>query len=167
MTICCISFDLCKSIREQIWPYHKKWTRSTQCHHVVVLEYSMLYTKFQCPRPLGAEEGHFWRVLPYMGLEAILIMWPWTFKHIFIPTSHGRSIGNLASIGLSGFVLGNEVWKCRIRVSVNGLDLGLSSTHIFDYMYQHSPHRLQQFLGKLQLKHFHIQKQIGPILTLM
>ena len=34
MTICCISFDPYRSIREQIWPYHKKWTRSTQCHHL-------------------------------------------------------------------------------------------------------------------------------------
>ena len=34
MTICCISFDPCRSISEQIWPYHKKWTRSTQRHHL-------------------------------------------------------------------------------------------------------------------------------------
>ena len=165
MTICCITFDPCRSLREQIWPYHKKWT-STQCHHLVVLEYSMLYTKFQCHRPLGSEEGHFWRFLPYVGLEAILVIWPWTFKQIFIPTSHGGAIGNLASNGLSVF-LGKEVWKCRIWVSMKGLDLGLSCTHIFDYMYQLSPHRLQQFLGNLQLKHFPYKEQKGPILTLM
>ena len=33
-----------------------------------------------------------------------------------------------------------------------------SCTHLFDYMYNNSPQRLQQFLGHLQLKHFSIQK---------
>ena len=36
-----------------------------------------------------------------MDLEAILVMSPWTFEQIFIPTYHGGSIGNLASNGLS------------------------------------------------------------------
>ena len=34
-----------------------------------------------------------------------------------------------------------------------------SYTHLFDYMYQLSPHRLKKFLGNLQFKHFPIQKQ--------
>ena len=171
MTICCISFDPCRSIREQIWPYHKKWTRSTQCHHLnqfgstwlldVLYQVSMSSASWFRRRTFS-----FWRFLSYMGLEAVLVMWPWTFEQIFNPTSHEGFIGNLASNGLSGF-WGKEVWKCRIWMSVNGLDLGLSCTHIFDYMYQLSPHRLQQFLGNLQHKHFSIQKQKGPILILM
>ena len=44
---------------------------------------------------------------------------------------------------------------------MNGLDLGLSCSHIFDNMYQLSPHRLQQFLVNLQLKHFPIKKTKG------
>ena len=46
----------------------------------------MLYTKFQGNQPVGSEEGDIWRFLPYMGLDAILGMWPGTFEHIFIPT---------------------------------------------------------------------------------
>ena len=34
-----------------------------------------------------------------------------------------------------------------------------SCSHIFDFMYQLIPHRLQKFLGNLQLKQFPIQKQ--------
>ena len=50
MTICCINFHPCRSIRKQIWPCHKNgqgqlsviiWT------NLVVPEYPMLYTKFQ------------------------------------------------------------------------------------------------------------------------
>ena len=32
-----------------------------------------------------------------MGLETTLVIWPGTFEQIFIPTSHGGSIWNLAS----------------------------------------------------------------------
>ena len=31
MTVCCVSFDPCRSISEHIWPYHKN---GTQCHHL-------------------------------------------------------------------------------------------------------------------------------------
>ena len=50
MTICCINFHPCRSIRKQIWPCHKNglgqlsviiWT------NLVVPKYPMLYTKFQ------------------------------------------------------------------------------------------------------------------------
>ena len=34
----------------------------------------MLYTKFQGHLSLGSEEGDFLRFLPYMGLEAVLVM---------------------------------------------------------------------------------------------
>ena len=76
MTIRCISFHSCRSIRKQIWPCHKNgqgqpsvivWT------NLVVLESPMLYTKFQGHQPLGSY-GDFWRFLPYMGLEATFVL---------------------------------------------------------------------------------------------
>ena len=116
MTICWINFHPCRSIRKQIWPCHKNghgqpsviiWT------NLVVLEYLMLYTKFQGHQSLGSEEGDLWQFLPYMGLEASLVMWPGTFEQIFIPTSHGGSIWNLAS-NYQVFFLGKEILKCWI-----------------------------------------------------
>ena len=34
----------------------------------------MLHAKFQEPRPLGSGEEDFYKVLPYMGMAAILVM---------------------------------------------------------------------------------------------
>ena len=34
----------------------------------------MLHAKFQDPRPLGSGEEGFYKVLPYMGMAAILVM---------------------------------------------------------------------------------------------
>ena len=56
--------------------------------NLVILEFLMLYTKFQGHRLFGYE-GDFWKFLPYMVLETILVMWPRSFEHIFIPTSLG------------------------------------------------------------------------------
>ena len=38
-------------------------------------------------------------VLPYMGMAAILVMWPGPREQTFVPPSHGGSTWNLASIG--------------------------------------------------------------------
>ena len=87
MTICCISFHPCRSITKQIWPCHKSGQGQPSViiwANLVVLEYPMLYTKFQGHRPLGSEEGDFWKFLQYMGLEAISVIWRGTFKHILI-----------------------------------------------------------------------------------
>ena len=43
----------------------------------------MLYIKFQGNRPIGSEEGDFWRFLPNMGLEVILVMWLGTHLNKF------------------------------------------------------------------------------------
>ena len=59
----------------------------------------MLPTKFQGYQPLGSGEEDLLRFLPYMGMAAILVMWPGLFEQIFVPPSHGDSIWNLASIG--------------------------------------------------------------------
>ena len=128
------------------------------------LEIGKLFTQ-------GVRRGHLctldtflvWRFLPYMGLEAILVIWPGTFEQIFIPTSHGGSIWNFASNGLA-FFWGKEVWKCCIWATLvksqwMTLTFGChksSCTHLFDYMYQLSPYRLQYFFENLQLQHFPI-----------
>ena len=91
-----------KSIRDQIWPCRKIgqgqptviiWT------NLVVLVHPMLHTKFLGHRPFGSGEEDFLRFLPYMGMAAILVMWPGPFEQTFVPPSQGGSIWNLASIG--------------------------------------------------------------------
>ena len=44
----------------------------------------MLYTKFQGHRPFGSGKD-FQRFLPYIGMAAILVMWPGPFEQTFIP----------------------------------------------------------------------------------
>ena len=39
--------------------------------------------------------------LPYMGMAAILVMWPKPFEHTFVRLSKVGSTWNLASIGLA------------------------------------------------------------------
>ena len=43
----------------------------------------MLHTKFQGHRPFGSGEEDFLQFLPYMGMAAILVMWPGPFEQIF------------------------------------------------------------------------------------
>ena len=125
MTICCISFHPCRSIR-----YH-------HLNSLVVLEYPILYTKFQGHRPLGSEED-VWRFLPYMGLEVILV----------IPTSHGGSIWNLVSNDL---VFCYEK-KNRSR-STQDHHLGkLGSTRVPDAVYQISTISANRFRRKRFLR---------------
>ena len=96
--ILCFTFFLYKSIKDQIWPCHKIghgqlrviiWT------NLVVLEHPMLHTNCQGHRPFGSGEEDFLRFLqnvPYMGMAAILVMWPGPFEQTFVPPSHGVSI---------------------------------------------------------------------------
>ena len=65
----------------------------------VVFEHLMLHTKFQGHRPFGSREVDFLRLLSYMGVVAILVMYPGPFEQIFVPPSHGGSIWNLTLIG--------------------------------------------------------------------
>ena len=68
-----------KSLSDQIWPWRKMsqgqprviiWTP------LVELPYTMLHTKFQGHRSIGSGEEDFLRFLPYMGMAAMLVMWP-------------------------------------------------------------------------------------------
>ena len=52
---------------------------------LVVLPYMMLHTKFQGHWSMGSGEEDFLRFLPYMGMAAMLVMWPNSFLLIFIP----------------------------------------------------------------------------------
>ena len=45
----------------------------------------MLYTKFQGHRFIASGEEIFLRFLTYMGMVAMLVMWPNSFIYIFIP----------------------------------------------------------------------------------
>ena len=66
---------------------------------LVVLTYTMLYTKFQGHRSIGSGEEDFLRFLPYMGMAAILVMWPEPFEQLFVPPIPGGYIWNLVTIG--------------------------------------------------------------------
>ena len=45
----------------------------------------MLHTKFKGHHSFGSREEDFLRFLPYMGMAAILVMWPGPFEQIFVP----------------------------------------------------------------------------------
>ena len=91
-----------KSIRYQIWSCRKIcqvqlrviiWT------NLVVLEHLILNTNFQGHQPFGSGVEDFLKFLPYMGVAAILVMWPGPFEQTFDPPSQGGSILNLTLIG--------------------------------------------------------------------
>ena len=46
---------------------------------LVVLTYMMLHIKFQGHGYIGSREEDFLRFLPYMGMAAMLVMWPYSF----------------------------------------------------------------------------------------
>ena len=43
------------------------------------------YTKFQRHRPIASKEEDCFKVLPYMDMAAILVMWPGSFVNISFP----------------------------------------------------------------------------------
>ena len=112
----------------------------------VVLEYPMLYTKFQGHQPLGSEEEEFWSFSSYMGM----LMWPGTFEQIFIPHIPWRLVMKVGFNRPSGF-WAKEVWKCWIHVTLDkGQWMTLtfdihkgSCTHLVEWIYQRWYHRLQ------------------------
>ena len=58
--------------------------RVTIWRNLVVLNQLTLHIKFQADQPSGSWEDLL-RFLPYMGTEAMLIMWPWPFEQISDP----------------------------------------------------------------------------------
>ena len=59
----------------------------------------MLLNKFQGHPVIGSGEEDFLRFLPYMGMGAILVMWPEPFEQFFVPPTPGGYIWNLVTIG--------------------------------------------------------------------
>ena len=60
----------------------------------------MLHTKFQGHPSIGSGEEDFLRFLPYMGMGAILVMWPRPFEQFFFPKDPGDYKWNLVAISL-------------------------------------------------------------------
>ena len=86
----------------QIWPCRKigqGQSRVIIWTNLIALEHPMLHTNVQSHWPFCSREEGFLRFLPYMGMVAILVMWPGPVKQTFVPLSQGGSIWNLASIG--------------------------------------------------------------------
>ena len=87
LTICCISFHPCKSIRENLTDIN--WSRPTQAHHVNKLGSTgvpdAVYHVSRSSAFLVSKKVIFEVFFSYMDLEPILAMWPRTFEHIFIP----------------------------------------------------------------------------------
>ena len=92
----CFTFFPYKSIKDQIWPCRKicqSQPRVIIWANLVVLKHPMMHTKFQGHQPFGSRED-FLRFLPYMGMAAILVMWPGPFEQTFNPPSHRSSTSN-------------------------------------------------------------------------
>ena len=72
----------------------------------------MLHTQFHDNRPTGSREEDFEEILPYIGMVAILVMWPgppWTNFHSPIPWMlHMKFDFNQPS----GFR--EDVWKSKL-----------------------------------------------------
>ena len=91
-----------KSKRDQIWPCRKigqDQPRIIIWRNLVQLEHPMLHTKFQGRRSFGPGGEDFLRCLSYMGMAAILVIWPGPFEQkTFVPPSRRSSIWNLTLI---------------------------------------------------------------------
>ena len=61
----------------------------------------ILYIMFQGHRPFSSLEEDFQMLLPYMGMAAILVMFPRHYEQIFVPPPHVGYTYNLVSIGLA------------------------------------------------------------------
>ena len=174
MTICCISFHPCRSIRKD-WPCHKY----VNVNPVSSYELGSTWVPdavYQVSRSsaLGSKEGDFWRFLPYIGLEVILVTWQGIFAHFFIPTSHGGSIWNLSSNSHVFFeekkfenVESEWPWK---KVTEWPWPWVFINRYVLIYLTICTSFRLtgfNSFLEIYSLSIFLIQKQKGPNLTLL
>ena len=77
-------------------------SRSTQGHHLK--EFGSTRVPIAAHQVSRSSAFLFWsrrffKVLPYMGMVAILVMWPWPFEGTFIPPSQRSSVWNLTLIG--------------------------------------------------------------------
>ena len=93
-------------------PYKNKMDQNWHCRiigqgqprviiwtNLIWFEHPMLHTKFQGHRSFGSGKKDFLRFLSYIGMAAILVMWPALFEQTFNPLSQGGSTWNLIWIG--------------------------------------------------------------------
>ena len=66
---------------------------------LVVLPYTMLHTKFQGHWFIDSGEEDFLMFIRYMGMAAMLVMWPRPFEQLSFPKLPEGSIWNLVAIG--------------------------------------------------------------------
>ena len=82
----CLTFSKFNIPRDQIWPW-QKWVKvniGSPFEEFSSTQSTDTY-KFQANQPSGSGEEDVLRFLPYMGMEAMLIMWPWPFEQISDP----------------------------------------------------------------------------------
>ena len=94
----CYTFCPYKSITDQIWPCRKigqGQPRVIIWAKIVELKHPMMHTKIQGHWPFGSREEAFFRLLPYMAMTAILVIWPGPFEQTFVSPSHRSAIWNL------------------------------------------------------------------------
>ena len=152
-TQCCISCRPYRSIRKQMWPCHKKWSRSTQGHH---LKKKNGGSQVRCCIPsfkiigLLVPKKKIFEVLflPYMGM----VVWSGKFEQIFILHIPWRLSKKFGFIGLAislekKFENVDSEWPWTM---VNEWPWPRPCIHLFDYNYQLSPQRIHQSLGSLQ-----------------
>ena len=86
---------------DQIWPWCKIgqgqprviiWTI------LVVLAYIMLHTKFQDNMSIGSQEEDFLAFFAYIGMVAILVIWPRPVAQLFVPKDPGDCTWNMVTI---------------------------------------------------------------------
>ena len=78
--------------------------QSPQCYITTLTSHKVI-------GPLVLEKKIFERFLPYMGVEAILVMWPRPHEQTFVPPSHWGSIWNLAFSLIGQAVLEKKIFE--------------------------------------------------------
>ena len=106
--------------------------------NLVILMHPMLHTNFEGHRPFGSGEEDCLRFLPYMGMAAILVVWPRRFEQTFVPPSHGGSTWNFASIGL---VVSKEIFENVDNTHTHTHIRTHTHTYIHTYIHTNGRHR--------------------------
>ena len=95
--------------------------------------------------PLVLEKKIFEGFLPYMGMAAILVMWPRPRKQTLIPPSHWDSTWNLASIGQA--VLEKKIFENGGWQTTTDHGYTISSLMSLKAQWVKKPHHNTEFSG--------------------
>ena len=139
---------------------------------LVVLPYMMLHTKFQGHGSIGSGVEDFLRFLPYMGMAAMLVMWPThLYKFLFLFTlklSNGLWF-QIAQLFLRKTSFDFEIWVTFDQGQRTTLTFDTHSTSLallakcFKQLWDL---RLKKFAKDKQFSLFPIHKPMWPNLTL-